>query len=287
MPYPVDAANPGDLLALLGPSLLPYLKGSQALYLTGEESLRLRSFNSAAGVTLALEGRLLRPDGSCDPMSSPHQPTTDRSAVVTVHSLGPGWIQHVSVRASAGSPRVGECFVVVELVRGQAGAMQPLGVILQGYVTDTSGLAWPGASALSSAAGPGVIRSIAGADPAAGAEFSETVPTNARWRLLGVDVALVTDATAANRTQRLIIDDGATIVAEITPAVAQTATLTWRYSYARNVQRGVDPGGTLINAPLPDAWLMGGYRVRSATTNLQAGDNYGAPQLWVEEWIED
>jgi len=28
-----------------------------------------------------------------------------------------------------------------------------------------------------------------------------------------------------------------------------------------------------------------GYRIRTSTLNRQAGDDYGAPQLFVEEWI--
>lgn len=281
-----EATQPVSL-STIGPWLLPYLKGAPALFMTGEESLRIRSFNSAAGVTLALEGRVLRPEGSIDPMSNPHAPNTDRTAATSVIAVGAGWIQHLSVRATAGAPRVGQCFVVVEIVRGQAGAMQPLGVVLQGYVTDTSGLAWPGTPMQPSIDGAGVIRSIAGADPAAGAEWSETVPTNARWRLLGVDAALVTDATVANREVVLTIDDGAAIVAEVAAGTAQAASLTRRYSFARGVQRGAPAASTIINGPAPDAMLMGGYRVRSVTTALQAGDNWGAPQLWVEEWIED
>jgi hypothetical protein len=271
----------------IGPWLIPYLAGSNSFFLTGEESLRVRSFNSAAGVTLALEGRLLQPTGEIVPVSGPMATTADRTIQTATHALGAGWLLHVSVRASAGSPRVGQCYVVVEIVRGQTGAFQTLGAILEGYVTDTTPLVWPGTLCQSSADGPGVIRSIAGSDPAAGAEFSETVPTNARWRLLGVDVPLVTDATAANREAVLTIDDGAAVVAEIAAGTAQAASLTRRYSFARGVQRGGPAASTIINAPIPDAMLMGGYRVRSVTTNLQAGDNYGAPQLWVEEWIED
>lgn len=271
----------------IGPWLIPYLAGSSSFFLTGEESLRVHSFNAAPGVTLALEGRLLTPTGDIVPVSGPMATTTDRAMQTAPHALGAGWLLNLSVRATAGAPRVGQCYVVVEVVRGQTGAFQSLGAILEGYVTDTTPLVWPGAVCRSSADGPGVIRSITGSDPAANAEFSETVPTNARWRLLGVDVALVTDANVANREVVLTIDDGAAIVAEIAAGTAQAASLTRRYSFARGVQRGGPAASTIINAPIPDAILMGGYRVRSATANIQAGDNYGAPQLWVEEWIED
>lgn len=271
----------------IGPWLYPYLAARDSIFCTGEEALRVRSFNAAAGVALQLEGRLLTPDGEIIPIAGPMVTTTDRLAQTATHAIGAGWIQGLQVRATAGSPRVGQCFVVVELVRGQTGAFQSLGTLLQGYVTDTTPLAWPGTPLRPSAEGPGVIRSITGTDPAAGAEWSETVPTNARWRLFGVTAPLVTDATVANREFVLTIDDGAAIVAEVPAGTVQAASLTRRYSFLRNVQRGVGVSDDTIGGPVPDAILMGGYRIRSVTINLAGGDNWGAPQLWVEEWIED
>jgi hypothetical protein len=39
-------------------------------------------------------------------------------------------------------------------------------------------------------------------------------------------------------------------------------------------------------APLPvGALLAGGWRIRTATANFQAADDFGAPYLCVEEWL--
>jgi len=274
-------------LGSLGPELLPYLKGAPALYVTGEDRIRIRSFCGLAGVTLTLEARVLRLDGSISPQQEPHITNALRTEVTSTHAIGEGWLQHLNVRATVGTPRRGQCFVIVDLVRGQTGGVTPLGVLLQGYAKDTTGLAWPGMLHSDSADGPGCIRSITGTDPAAGVEVSETVPANARWRLLGVDVALVTDATVANREVVLVLDDGVLPLAEIASGTAQAASLTRRYSFAVGVQRGAGAVSTIINAPIPDGFLMGGHRIRTQTTGIVAGDNFGAPQLWVEEWIED
>lgn len=142
----------------------------------------------------------------------------------------------------------------------------------------------PAFSAGAAPDGPGTIRSITGTDPAAGAEISETVPADARWRLMGVGLTLVTDATAANREVRLVIDDGTTIIAEIPAGVTQVASETRRYSFGAGFPRGAGAQSLNVIAPLPPVVLGAGYRVRTLTTNLQAGDNYGAPQLLVEEW---
>lgn len=55
---------------------------------------------------------------------------------------------------------------------------------------------------------------IVGANPAAGAEVSETVPAGETWCLLGVRVTLVTSATVATRQPILTLDDGTNIFFE-------------------------------------------------------------------------
>jgi len=147
--------------------------------------------------------------------------------------------------------------------------------------------------------GEGFITTVTGANPAAGAEASDAVPTNAVWRLLSYSIVLVTDATVANRFARLMIDDGATtnrrwLGSAVT--TAQTAALTYAHLFQRgyggmNTDQGTqeDPAGTvfgIVAGTLPDLDpLLEGYRLRTVTTGLQAGDNYAAPIFQVEEWL--
>lgn len=132
--------------------------------------------------------------------------------------------------------------------------------------------------------GPGSIKSIAGTDPAAGGEVSETVPANAVWRLKSLYASLVTDANVANREVSLSIDDGTNTYSRAFSGQAHPASTTGLYS--------VSPVGTRYNRfllegtaiPIPSQLSSAGHRFVSITGNLQAGDNYGAPQLLVEEW---
>jgi len=273
--------------APLAHPLTPRLAGGSRVYLTGEDHLRLTSFNSAAGVALAIEARYLDLDGRLIPSADRHVPNTNRTTASSIIGLGEGWLVDVVVRASAGTPRVGQCFVILELVRGLTGAVAPLAVLAQGYVTDTSRFGYPGSKVRASIDGPGVLRSITGTNPAAGAEISESVPANARWRPLSIDFVLVTDATVANREVVLRINDGATPVAEVNTGVSQTATQTRRYSFTRNVQRGTPTASTTITAPMPDVWLPENFILTTLTAGLVAGDDFGGPMLLVEEWIED
>jgi hypothetical protein len=173
------------------------------------DALRLRVLNSAAGVRLALEGRILRFDGIAHPFAFEFTPTTDRTEATSLALPGDGFLLNLAVRASAGTPRVGQCFCTVEMVRGQTGATSILGALAAGYVTDTQRLPWPGSPTRHSSDGPGVLRGITGTDPAAGVEITEVVPTNARWHLLMMRAALLTSATVANRFPQFVVLAGA------------------------------------------------------------------------------
>jgi hypothetical protein len=259
----------------------------QAVYLTGEDHLRVRSLNSAAGVTLAVEGRQFTVDNVFKPFRERHVPNTNRTAATSTFHLGEGWLVDLQVRASGGTPRRGECFVVVELIRGFTGDVQPATTLIQGYVLDTSSRAWPASPLELSTEGPGNLRTITGTDPGAGVEITETVPTNARWRLIGMGVNLVTDATAGNRTVTISVDGGGTAFAAAIASLAQTATQTTPYFFAEyGVVTAV--AQVLVMVPLPTSVLLSqGGRIKTLTIGLVAGDNWGAPTYEVEEWIED
>lgn len=188
----------------------------------------------------------------------------------------------LTVRTAQTSVSRGECYVKISLrVEGVV-----VGLLMAGYVTDTDAPAFPNGKIENSTDGPGVIRSIAGTDPAAGAEISETVPTGARWKILGIRATLVTDATAISRRVRAQIDDGVTTITEGVCTGAQTASLTVGYTIAKfGADYGVISTSAMVFLP-QEQILPGASRIRTATDNLQAADNWGAPQLLVEEWIE-
>lgn len=274
-----DGSNAMDLLPLLAPG--------GAVYVTGEDHVRVTSFNSATGVRLAIEGRFLRPSGQAVPFGESHVPNTDRTANTSSFRLNEGWLLNLHVRASEGTPRRGQCFVLVELVRGSGAAAAATVTLLQGYVTDTQRRAFPGSDLESSIDGRGVLRSVTGTDPAANTEISETVPTNARWLLWAVRLTLVTDANVANRLPQLTIDDGTNNILTLGSSAVQAASVSQAHYFGGQGFAGGASGGHHAipgNVAIP---LPGGFRIGTNTVSRQAGDNYAAPQLLVEEWIED
>jgi hypothetical protein len=268
-------------------SLAPPAAVGGAFFLGPDTNFRITAFNSAASVVLTIAGQVYDVDGRVYPFAHTHVPNTDRSVSSQVLPMGTGWILNAEIVASSGTPRRGQCFARLELVQGREGAVTSLGTLLQGYVSDTNVLAYPGTPITQSTEGHGVIRSITGTDPAAGSEISETVPTNARWRLMALRALLVTSATVATRVPVFTIDDGVNTYWTSPSLLTQAASLTQRYHLSAGFGT---PASTAAHAHSPaptDLILMGGHRILTITTAFDAGDNWGAPQMLVEEWIED
>jgi hypothetical protein len=250
-------------------------------------SLRATVFNSQANTIVQVSYLILQPNGCVVAQRFTVQPTSDRVISSGLAALGDGWIVALQAIASAGTPRRGQCFVRVQLVQGNDTQSDAYATVLQGYVTATEGLALPGGAVESSTYGPGVMRTIVGTDPAANVEISETVPTNARWRLVTFCYAFVTDATVANRLPVLTIDDGTNVLWRSFSNVNQAASQTSIYHAGDGLISHQIATQTHVLALPTHLILMGGYRVRTQTTALQAGDNFSAPTYHVEEWIED
>ena len=248
--------------------------------------LVVRSWNSLSGLALDITGRLLDASGLIRPFTLLNFPNSNRSQAETTYQLIAGTLLDVSVTPRTGTPRRGQCYVTV----GLALAVQPtttyFELLAKGYVTAGGGLLWPGGPYLDSVEGPGMLRSITGTDPAAGAEISESVPFGARWKLRSIKALLVTSATAATRAAILGFSDGVFDLLYLEPIETQSASLTKAYNGAVI--------GTVYAVPgdnrhwlLPAEWvLLQGWKIQTFTSNIQAGDDWGAPQMLVEEWIE-
>ncbi len=257
-----------------------------AVYIGPDENLIVQAWNSSAGTQIRTAGRFLRPDGVITPFDKIFTPTSDRTLNNSFLRLGEGFLLGIIVGISGTAPQRGQTFARVIIAHGGEGVSIDNEYLAQGYVTTGGTVTWPQGTISSPLEGPGAIRSIVGTDPAAGAEISETVPTNARWRLIAFTSTLVNSAAVANRRLRLVHDDGANIYCNafstlLLPA-GSTTTVTWGDSYPL-----VENTDQQITAPLPaQDMLRAGSRIRTITTNFQAGDNWAAPIYLVEEWIE-
>lgn len=257
-----------------------------AFYMTGEDVLQISGWNITTGVRLTVSGRFLTLDGRVQSFAHDVALTTDRVIASVVRQIGEGWLLNLTVTTGGTASIFGATFARVQVVRGVAASGVVIGTLCSGYVTSVQPIAFPGGRVRSMGEGPGNIRSVTGTNPAAGVEISETVPTGAIWRLIAFAVLFVTDATVANRLPILVVDDGATAFYGADPPEAQAANGNATWAVGAGISRLTLTGGTRLWAFPNDIRLRAGSRIRTTTIALQAGDNFAAPQLLVEEWIE-
>lgn len=259
-------------------------------YTTGEDRLRVTSVCSLTGVTIAVQGRLLALDSTIQANTWTHTPHSDRTTKQTEIDIGAGAVLNLTCFASAGSPKIGQCFVIVQLIRGSDSAAVVLGTLLQGYITGTQQLAWPGSPIQDSISGGGYVRSIIGTMPAKGASVSETVPTGARWELLGIRVELDPDATGATRDVVLdIIANGVGTVLLLTngqTAVADDVGDTFSWAQGANFSK-TTVGSFYGAAAAPARYILNaGDKIVILRTAAGVNDQFQAPIYTVREWLE-
>lgn len=209
-----------------------------------------------------------------------HTTNSDRSIATSSFSFN-SIPRFLTAKAANTGLKRGQCYVKISL-RAEGNV---IACLARGYISDTSVLMFPDGPNEATNSGRGFIRSILGTDPAAGADISETVPTGAAWRLRAFYFTLVCDATVVTRVPYLVLDDGSAIYARQQPVASITAGLTAIVTFSEN---GATGGNGTFATPgfIPtDLLLPAGHRIRSATLNLQAGDNISAPQYLVEEFI--
>lgn len=258
-------------------------------YTTGEDSLRVTSYNAASGVHLKINGRLLDSTGNAKSTSWDQTPNTDRSAKVTDFSFSGTTLLNLTVFADQGTPQLGQTFVTVQLVRGTGGAALVLGTILQGYVTSTQAMGWPGSPLQTSTDSGGYYRVINGAFPGAGNEITETTPTGARWEIVGMRLNLATSATPGSRFPRLLFFEGGSFpqMSAYPGGIIASQNVVLIIGQGQPWQNWTDGVSTYEIAPMPlQAILHAGDFWRTNTNGLQATDIWGVPVYLIREWLD-
>ena len=126
---------------------------------------------------------------------------------------------------------------------------------------------------------------ISVAAPAAGNDWSYTVPSNAWLRLVSGFATLMTSPTAANRYPGTVVTDSSSVEVGELENSPITASITQKivYTISHNWQTGGSNRWTLFLA-LPYFVFSPGYTVGSITPNLQSGDRYSGIELLFERW---
>lgn len=119
-------------------------------------------------------------------------------------------------------------------------------------------------------------------NPAAGADFSYTVPTGSRWKLISASYTLTTDANVANRLARIRVKRGTPVIlmaaASAVQAAGAAATNYFQLGAVVNVVASTSQIQVLSQYPT----LVAGDVIDSFLLNKQAGDQISAVTLVFE-----
>jgi len=134
----------------------------------------------------------------------------------------------------------------------------------------------------------GRLRVLVSADPPAGVDPSITTDANVRLRFISAFATVIAAAVAATRTPMLVLPGGGARMARIPSLITylsgETKTFYW---IAGQPDRTAAVGGFCISGAPLDWYIQGGDLIEIITDQIQAADNWGTLQVYVEEWIEE
>jgi hypothetical protein len=258
------------------------------VYVTVDDGLVFRTFSSVAGATVVLTVRfLVVPDGQIHLLQ--FQQVTDglRDKQEQISVLGEGFILSAQVQVS-GLPdaKRGQLFVNVHINRPATLVGQSAFSLISDYKVAGTDLGFPGSMIRHPTEGPGWSRIMQIGNPAAGADWIATVPAGARWRVQAISETFTASAAVASRQAGLFLDDGANVYwANTAPTAITASQIVTISATGSSAPQGAAPFQQTIVIP-PGLFIPAGHRFKSTTVNIQAGDQYSAINILVEEWIE-
>lgn len=257
---------------------------TQSVYLQRNDAIAFTAISNITGNSIKIDYRWLTPEGEIKEGETVIPPFTGNATVIV--NLYEGWLLSFSARLTGAGVAGGWTWLAGTIIRPGyiPAAMFNHALLWGGFIYGNVSSGWPGTPAKELTDGPGVIRTITGSTPAAGADINEVVPSQRRWLLLTFQAALTTSVAVANRVPIFFTDDGANILFNGSGVFTQAASLTQRYNVSpvipsQVVASGAQPMSSFI--PLP---LRAGFRIKTVTSGIQPGDQWTAPQYSVLEW---
>jgi hypothetical protein len=278
-----------------------------ALYVQRDDQLILRVTSSLAGEAVVLAGALLlapferggQPDAGAaatiaadlnasNTIVSPNARALIGAAYTTntqILALSEGYMMRLVAQGASAANR-GRTFVSLSLARGSGPTTLGAQVLLSDYLQLDVPLGWPGGRLQSPTEGPGWKHSLQQANPLAGADWTLTLNAVQRLRIESFNAAFAASAAAATRNISILVDDGVNVLYVGTVPTAFVAGQSGNVSGTTgSINTPVLPLQELVPLPSP-LILEPGWRIRSFTQNIQAGDAWTNIWFNVEEWLE-
>lgn len=286
---PVTGADP-SFRSLTLPNLVTFgikdLTPPSDLYLQRDDLMFFRVWTSVPGLNVGLHVRVLDTNGVIFAGDYPTFPTSNRALNSTTFQLTEGFLLSAVCFLAGATVRRGQCFVQVGVVRGAPPTTFVVAGLISDYLVSPEFLPWPGGKWIQPLEGPGARLTITGSVPAAGADIVQTVPTNARWKVVSLRASLTSSAAAGNRNVTAFLGAAGSTYFRGPSNLNQIAGTTQAYSASPLTISGLQLAGDAQLPFAPDAYLLAGDQFGTSTTGLLAGDQWAAPVFQVEEWIE-
>lgn len=120
--------------------------------------------------------------------------------------------------------------------------------------------------------------------PLPGVEVDIVLPGGAFYRVINWYQLFTTSVAVANRTPRFRITDATTRLWSLGIPANVAASTAVEINLASNLPLSASLSIALTGTlPFPDVVIPGGFHLLTNTLNIDVGDQYGAPVLWMEE----
>lgn len=256
-----------------------------ALYVTQSDLLLLKVWSPGASSTVNVSIRMQTPAGDVVPaFYSFVFSTAGATPAQQFIEAFEGYLLSATLE-TPGAP-YGQCYVQLGIARGRGTGDQTAGQLLTaGYPGSSFAIGYPQTPAGGPLTGAGQTAASTVSNPAAGVDWTYTIPVGLQQTLISVRAVLTTSAAVANRFPVLrITSPTGQILADVSALAAVTAGSTVIFVWmagapannVNNVQQMSLPSGLR---------LMGGSSIQVLTSGLQAGDQWSAISITYTQFI--
>lgn len=256
-----------------------------ALYVTQSDVLLLKVSSPGVSSTVNVSLRMQTPAGDIVPaFYSFTFSTAGATPAQQVIEAFEGFLLSATIE-TPGAP-YGQVYVQLGIARGRGSGDQTAGQLLvSGYPGASFAIGFPQTPAGGPLTGAGQTAASTVANPAAGADWTYTVPAGLQQTLISVRAVLTTSAAVANRFPVLrITSPTGQILADVSALAAETASSTVTYVWmagapannVNNVQQMSLPSGLR---------LLGSSTIQTITSGIQAGDQWSAISVTYTQFI--
>lgn len=199
-------------------------------------------------------------------------------------SLTDGRLISVTISSTNATANRGSFYAIAELIRGDVIDASSRLLLAAGYLDASHSVNYPLGTIDDMNSGDGVINALGSNTPAAGAEIQFATSTTIRIKLRGGKFRLVTSAAVATRTVAFAGSRNSVDIFRVTARTTQLASLTRDYWLWIGENMPADVGQD-IYLPIPNDLDSDQISLTTATTNIQAGDQFSASGLLNEARI--